>query len=1144
MAQLEKKERSYELPIEGQSHFEPIMPSVIPSDSEKAQQEANTTENKLGAESNSDTIGSHRIRQREPLSTRNQTHAKSWANALCPMPLGLGRAYSENDCFFDAVVQVLPPEALKESKNSEALSRLKWLRMVCSREANKIHQTDPAHNWIKRWDTWESSDVSYEKYLSCLQYAFHEVGKQGVTDMDIVRGDPDIEGRIICAQFNLTLHVMGWDEINSQIVHKIVSTDSDNPMDFVEAHQVDYDDANLIHIAQYKDHFVPLVSQGAKSLSLQNCEMLKEEPKKSSSAEKPQGIPKSQPLPASTTHKPKEKKILVSEGFHFEGLSLAVISSESKKDPPLRVEAKKSPEAKPSALIQASGIHIIIPCIAYTALDFGERVKLGEGSYGAVFLAHINLNTVAVKEFKEVDVSEKMQKAFSREATAMAVASSESNYLLPLKAFCLQPYCLVMDYMPGGNLYHLLHSNQALSWNKRTLTALDVSRGLYHLHSRGIIHGDIKSDNVFLVSQSFDTLPLVKLGDFGNIRLHHHVLSSNSNKEFSGGAYRWAAPELFVPFTEMTQASDLWSFGVLLFELASREIPYRETRDSDLIKEWIKQGKLIEKFPSDTPAEFKAIAAECLQLNPEARPQALKVAQRFKALWEHFNATPREEQKNTVHPLDSRNVSDSKKAEPIDVIVPPVLEEEEQKPLQAPFIQACEQGDLSRVQAFLAQGVIPDPVTSGKNPLYAAVWGMNPEVVESLIQYYQKHALPIRWEDCEQHNHQHYGRTFYNLKFDPHNYQEWGALLEQIAGNAFLMDCHVQQMKQSWQKNSSTPLTFSALKKQVSEWEQLLSPDSFKLPGIDETQQCYDRSRTSIQQAMLEASRPPLEVKKVIPPSSSPGFFTPPTPTLAALALALKEQKSAGLLAQEFTALLQRYKKQPASAQAWRELIPVVHDYLQQCLPKRDTLFEHYCHQTAPEVLASARQLLQQVEQVGHQVQQCVGHSAWLDFCRKIQEQLIHKGYYQPEAWLNEASSAPTMATPVPSAMFYSSLIAVGEPPSDKMTATALRDERIRRQCQWERQWLEVDQTSLEALCVFQNKLLQDLAKPWGWTTFEQQQALQKYVLPAWQEDTGLQRLTQGITAATSQTWSVWQKTHHLLQRILPRLHSCAELTA
>lgn len=281
--------------------------------------ESKNTESKLTTDKTQHAADAVKLSKREKLAIRNETHLRIWSTALSGMPLSLGEAYSQNACFFDAIVQALPTDKLQECKSNDPLFHEKWLRTVCSEEANKIHQVDTQNNWIKKWDTWLTSDVPYEKYLSHIQYAAHEVNNSSVKATDILRGDPDIDGRLLCAHFNVKLHVMGWDESTNQIVHKIVSNDHDNPIDSVEPHEIDYNDPNLIHIAHYKDHFVPLVMKGDKTIQhTKNCEIPKQDDTTSYNRDSKEytfspKLDKISAMPEITM--PKEKKILVPDGY-------------------------------------------------------------------------------------------------------------------------------------------------------------------------------------------------------------------------------------------------------------------------------------------------------------------------------------------------------------------------------------------------------------------------------------------------------------------------------------------------------------------------------------------------------------------------------------------------------------------------------------------------------------------------------------------------------------------------------------------------------------------------------------------------------------------------------------------------------------
>lgn len=294
-------------------------------------------------------------------------------------------------------------------------------------------------------------------------------------------------------------------------------------------------------------------------------------------------------------------------------------------------EIKKS--QKSISILSPQGITVTIPCIPYSNINFGHsKTRLGKGGYGEVFLAHIEgeIDPVAVKEFLAQDFSETTRRQIENEAKVMAEASIGSKYLVALKAYCLQPYCLVMERMEG-NLYHLLHSKQEISWEKLYLTGLNISQGIHYLHTNKIVHGDLKSLNVLLTSMQLNTIPIVKLGDFGNVALKNSSSTLTNSQIGFGGTLAWTAPEILISDTaKPTMASDIYSLGMVFWELASRDDPFKKYGKMTGMK--IMQGAR-ETFPPGTPKEFQDVAEECWG-PPDKRPSSLGVVNRLKFLWE------------------------------------------------------------------------------------------------------------------------------------------------------------------------------------------------------------------------------------------------------------------------------------------------------------------------------------------------------------------------------------------------------------------------------------------------------------------------------------------------------------------------------
>ena len=290
----------------------------------------------------------------------------------------------------------------------------------------------------------------------------------------------------------------------------------------------------------------------------------------------------------------------------------------------LKAEQKLLSPRKPSlAQLDSQGgirINITIPA---SALTLGQL--LGEGAYGSVYQGVWNDQPVAIKRLKAQHLTEKAIEEFRREAQIMFQLGVESKYIVPLKKICLEApyYSLVMELMPKGSLYQLLHNGQELPWSIRFQIALDTAWGLKDLHGYSILHRDLKSLNILL-----DDRLRAKLADFGLAKVKQETSSQST---MAKGTVLWMAPELFKRRAEITAAADIWSLGMVLWELASREIPFKDAQNQLQAATWIKDGEK-EEIPSDCPAELKSIIESCWDLTPTQRPTAIQVVDRLKPL--------------------------------------------------------------------------------------------------------------------------------------------------------------------------------------------------------------------------------------------------------------------------------------------------------------------------------------------------------------------------------------------------------------------------------------------------------------------------------------------------------------------------------
>ncbi|CAB9528643.1 activated protein kinase catalytic subunit alpha-1 [Seminavis robusta] len=226
---------------------------------------------------------------------------------------------------------------------------------------------------------------------------------------------------------------------------------------------------------------------------------------------------------------------------------------------------------------------------------------------------------------------------------------------------CTEDARLVMEYMELGSMSDVLRSPTMVVDDGKVLGMVqDVAKGLRFLHATNIIHGDLKAQNV-LVDAKFRA----KVADFG---LSKHP-KRRRGKGASGTPF-WMAPELLRGKSGNTTMSDIYSFGVFLFEAYKRQYPYQGEDPNEVLRKII--DPLVNKrpsIPSRCPMQVAGIMEACFE-EPEGRPTASEIDEKLASitqdvgrgqslLWElfprHVAAAIRDGR--TVEPETHENVS-------------------------------------------------------------------------------------------------------------------------------------------------------------------------------------------------------------------------------------------------------------------------------------------------------------------------------------------------------------------------------------------------------------------------------------------------------------------------------------------------------
>uniref|UniRef100_A0A3B3ZY87 mitogen-activated protein kinase kinase kinase n=1 Tax=Periophthalmus magnuspinnatus TaxID=409849 RepID=A0A3B3ZY87_9GOBI len=232
-----------------------------------------------------------------------------------------------------------------------------------------------------------------------------------------------------------------------------------------------------------------------------------------------------------------------------------------------RIPAATAPERVPGSPVR----------IPFSELVLEEII--GVGGFGKVYRGTWKDQEVAVK-------------AASVKQEAKLFSMLQHPNIIKLEGVCLEEpnLCLVMEYARGGTLNRALTGRRIpphilVNW------AVQIARGMHYLHEGAvvpIIHRDLKSSN------SKKTL---KITDFGLAREWH-----KTTKMSAAGTYSWMAPEV-IKSSLFSKGSDVWSYGVLLWELLTGEVPYRGI-DGLAVAYGVAVNKLTLPIPSTCPEPF------------------------------------------------------------------------------------------------------------------------------------------------------------------------------------------------------------------------------------------------------------------------------------------------------------------------------------------------------------------------------------------------------------------------------------------------------------------------------------------------------------------------------------------------------------
>ncbi|WOH10540.1 hypothetical protein DCAR_0730009 [Daucus carota subsp. sativus] len=247
-------------------------------------------------------------------------------------------------------------------------------------------------------------------------------------------------------------------------------------------------------------------------------------------------------------------------------------------------------------------------------LFIGNKFALGRHS--RIYRGLYKQRDVAIKLIsqpeEDQDLAAFLEKQFTSEV-ALLFRLHHPNIITFFAACKNHPvFCIITEYLAGGSLRKYLHQQEpySLPFNLVLKFAIDIARGMQYLHSQGIIHRDLKSENLLLGEDM-----CVKVADFGISCLESQC---GSPKGFTG-TYRWMAPEM-IREKAHTKKVDVYSFGIVLWELLTALTPF-DNMTPEQAAFAVCQKNARPPLPSTCPLAFRRLIRQCWARNPLKRPQ-------------------------------------------------------------------------------------------------------------------------------------------------------------------------------------------------------------------------------------------------------------------------------------------------------------------------------------------------------------------------------------------------------------------------------------------------------------------------------------------------------------------------------------------